>query len=186
MIHSNVCRRVHSIQYRCRKVHYLHVLSTIWSTPHLLVVVALSSGHTYLPANSTAVYCTLDSRGIHSTAVPGFVDSNFSLSPIFCHRVHYIAACLPALGFVCCSAHSTAVCHRVHSAYWSHAVTPLSAPQLSAILHSCPLWDPLLVCLLHSYLPPIATALKLLRRIDLISCRLRTVRNHTLKSTSKI
>ena len=37
-----------------------------------------------------------------------------------------------------------------------------------------------------SYLPQIVTALKLLRRIDLISCRLRTVRNHTLKSTSKL
>ena len=121
--------------------------------------------------------------------MPGFVDSivmNFSLwGPL--HSC--LPACLPALGFVCCSAHSTAVCRKVHSTYWSHAVTPLFAPQLSAILHSCPLWDPILVCLLHSYiyyhLPSIATALKLHRRIDLISCRLRTVRNHTLKSTSK-
>ena len=148
-----------------------------------MVVVPLSSGHTY--RSVCRLYsCVLHSGfhcGIHSTAVPGFVDSivmKFSLwGPLL--------SCLPALGFVCCSAHSTAVCRRVHSAYWSHAVTPLSAPQLSSILHSCPLWDidPLLVC---SYLPQIATALKLLRRIDLISCRLRTVRNHTLKSTSKL
>ena len=36
----DVCSRVHSIQYSvdvCRRVQYLHVLSTIWSTPHLLV-----------------------------------------------------------------------------------------------------------------------------------------------------
>ena len=135
----------------------------------------LSACHLYSWLLHSGFHC-----GIHSTAVPGFVDSivmNFSLwgSSHSC-----LPACLPALGFVCCSARSTAVCRKVHSAYWSHAVTPLFAPQLSAILYSCPLWDPQLY-----HLPSIATALKLLRRIDLISCRLRTVRNHTLKSTSK-
>ena len=76
---------------------------------------------------SLQLFTGFHSCGIHSTAVPGFVDSivmKFSLWG----SLH------SCLGFVCCSAHYTAVCRtrRVHSAYWSHAVTPLSAPQLSA------------------------------------------------------
>ena len=88
-IHVDICSRVYSIWYSV-DVHYLHVLSTIWSTLHLFVVVPLSSGHTYLPAISTAVYCW---SPFHSSAWFCFIVILF-LCRIFCHSVHCIAACL--------------------------------------------------------------------------------------------
>ena len=107
----------------------------------------LSACHLYSWLLHSGFHC-----GIHSTAVPGFVDSIVMKFSLWGSLHSCLPACLPALGFVCCSAHSTAVCRKVHSAYSSHAVTPLFAPQLSAILYNCPLWDPILVCLLHSYI----------------------------------
>ena len=78
---------VHHTTVVCLPYDVCHRVSTVESIPYstvLMVVVPLSSGHTY--RSVCRLYsCVLHSGfhcGIHSTAVPGFVDSivmNFSI-----------------------------------------------------------------------------------------------------------
>ena len=73
--------------------HSTVLMSSVGSTQPICIVYFMVH-HLY-----TAVYCTLDStvEWIPQLHVPGLLIvlvMNFSLCPIFCHRVHYIAAYL--------------------------------------------------------------------------------------------